>query len=209
MARQIWIPRAATFGAILLLASVQSPHAATPRGVTVGAQKFEFASPLSAQVELSVPSGWRAVKDFYGIPVTLLGPEPANMRKDPSSRRAVLQIIPAPRNARVPASDPAKISAKQLQAAGTSFAAGKKKWFYKMGIQKYQFRPTTTLKVSPALTLLKTSVDYQVGGRMLIENNFYGKIGSRFVQIKSVVPESENNQRHPEIQRVIASLRLK
>ena len=57
MARQIWIPRAGAIGAILLVATAQQPNAATPRGTTIGAQNFEFASLLSAQVELSVPSG--------------------------------------------------------------------------------------------------------------------------------------------------------
>lgn len=135
---------------------------------------------------VEVPENWREVKDFYGIPVTLLGPSVA------PKPRAVVQIIPT----EAPA---VEIKDDDAKAFGEKYAEGRKRW---VSEQKGE-----VLEILPGKLegkFLTAGVSYRLNKKSYLERTFYTSCPKKLFHLK-IVLNYENVSELAECEKIIRS----
>lgn len=139
-----------------------------------------------ARFEIRVPENWREVKDFYGIPVTLLGPSVA------PKPRVVIQIIPTD----LP---PATMNAKEAKNFGEKYAEGRRSWISQQDGEIYDILPGKFDR-----DRLIAGVSYRLNKKSYIERTHYINCKRRLYHLK-IVLNVENRDELPEAESVVRS----
>lgn len=136
--------------------------------------------------KIKVPEDWREVKDFYGIPVTLLGPSVS------PKPRAVIQIIPTD----LP---PAKMSESEAKVFGEKYAEGRKKWINDQSGEIYDILPGKFEK-----DRLIAGVNYRINQKSYLERTYYVNCRKRLFHLK-IILNFENRNELPESESIVRS----
>ncbi len=135
---------------------------------------------------VDIPENWREVKDFYGIPVTLLGPSVS------PKPRAVVQIIPT----EAPA---VKIKDDDAKSFGEKYAEGRKRWVAEQN--------GTVLEILPGKLdgkFLTSGVSYKINKKSYLERTFYTSCPKRLFHLK-IVLNFENESELAECEKIVRS----
>ena len=141
-------------------------------------EKFTF--------KVEVPETWREVKDFYGIPVTLLGPSL------PAKPRAVVQIIPT----ELP---PGKMNLQESVAFGIKYGEGRKKW-----ISEQQGELLELLPGKFENGRMTAGVSYRINQKSYLERTYYVNCRKNLFHLK-IVLNFENREQLPESETIVRS----
>lgn len=151
-------------------------HSVWSASVTWKDQKFS----------ISIPEGWREVKDFYGIPVTLLGPSVS------PKPRAVIQIIPTDATS-------VKISPADAKVFGEKYAEGRKKWIEEQKGEIYELLPGKFEK-----DRLSTGFSYRLNKKSYIERTTYINCPKKLYHLK-IILNFENRDQLNESENIVRS----
>lgn len=141
-------------------------------------EKFRF--------KVDVAESWRDVKDFYGIPVTLLGPSV------PAKPRAVVQIIPTD----LP---PGKMNLVESVAFGIKYGEGRKKW-----ITEQQGELLELLPGKFENGRMTAGVSYRINQKSYLERTYYVNCKKNLYHLK-IVLNFENREQLPESENIVRS----
>lgn len=135
---------------------------------------------------VDVPDSWREVKDFYGIPVTLLGPSVS------PKPRAVVQIIPTD----LP---PGKMNDVEAVAFGMKYGEGRKKWIAEQEGELLELLPG---KFEHGR--LTAGVSYRINQKSYMERTYYVNCKKRMFHLK-IVLNFENRDQLSESESIVRS----
>lgn len=145
------------------------------------ASSLSFAATHSWKSEkfnLNVPSEWQSMNDFFGIPVTFLGPQ---INKDP---RTVIQVIPTD-------AQPLKMEEKELTSFNSDFEKRKKDWLSKREGVLYGLLPASFEKFGKE-KMIVAGLSYKIGDASFIEKTYYINCPSKLYQLKLLVKLGES-----------------
>ena len=148
-----------------------------------------FAKAISwnkINFNVDVPESWREVKDFYGIPVTLLGPSVS------PKPRAVIQIVPTD----LP---PGKMDEKEAIGFGMKYGEGRTKWVAEQEGELLELLPG---KFEDGR--LTAGVSYRINQKSYLERTYYVNCKKRMVHLK-IVLNFENREQLPECESIVRS----
>ncbi len=135
---------------------------------------------------VDVPENWREVKDFYGIPVTFLGPSVS------PKPRAVVQIIPTE-------APSVKIKDDDAKSFGDKYAEGRKRWIAE---QKGELLEILPGKIDGKF--LKSGVSYRLNQKSYLERTFYTSCPKKLFHLK-IVLNFENEDELELCEKIIRS----
>jgi hypothetical protein len=121
---------------------------------------------------INVPSGWKEVKDLYGIPVTILGPVQ-------NQTRAVVQIIPTS----IKAID---IKPENAKGFGEKYAEGRKIWLKAQNGVMIELLAGRFDTLKDGSHMLYAGVSYQMNKKAFIERTFYISCPKNIFHLKIV-----------------------
>lgn len=139
-------------------------HAAWGNVISYGEHRFE----------ISYPADWKEVKDFFGIPVTLLGPFQKN------DARPVIQIIPTK-------TPPMKMTQEELLEFNKNYESGRKKWVGKNNGKLFEVEKAKLTEDKKGYKILSAGVSYQVNFKSYIEKTFYINCPKNLFNLKIVL----------------------
>ena len=128
---------------------------------------------------IDVPKSWQSPKDFYGFPVSLIGPE------TPAGRRTVIGITPAG------ASDDEKVfdqGDKDLKA----YIAGREAWLEQFDGKSISFDPYQKTKWNGIEEAHTLGYHYELPTGKFYERSLFVLCnGRRLIHIKTLVPTDQ------------------
>lgn len=143
---------------------------------------------------INVPSGWREVKDLYGIPVTIMGPVQ-------NKTRAVVQVIPTPLK-------DIDIKAENAKAFGEKYAEGRHKWLKAQNGKLIELLAGRFETLKDGSKMLYAGVSYQMNQKAFIERTFYVSCPKKIFHLK-IVQNFELVKDLPESEAIVRSFQCK
>ncbi|MFL5783562.1 MAG: hypothetical protein ACJ76H_03060 [Bacteriovoracaceae bacterium] len=150
---------------------------------------FVSAHPVEwndVKFSIDVPANWREVKDFYGIPVTLLGPSVS------PKPRAVVQIIPTDIS-------PEPMSETDAKAFGEKYSEGRKKWVAEQEGELLELLPGKFENGR-----LVAGVSYKLNQKSYLERTYYVNCKKRLFHLK-IVLNFENRDELSQSESIVRS----
>jgi hypothetical protein len=136
-------------------------------------EKFDFKE---GKVRFDLPTTWQAARNFFGVPLMLLGPQKGD-------RRPVISVVPT-------GIAGVSFDSASLKKDQEGYKKGRENWLTKLGGKSVEYYPYQNPKWKNTEEVHTIGYRYAVGEKEFSEMSYYVVCGGRLFQFKTVLSKT-------------------
>ena len=164
--------------------------------VTGGAQAWATSTSFNLSkgyVELNIPENWQTTKDFFGMPLQILGPME-------SGGRPVIAVTPTGI-----AVD--KMDGKVLGKDQKDYSAGREKWLAKYSGKSIEYFPYKEEKWPDGSVAHSIGYRYQIGANEFTERSYFVVCSGKLFHLKTLLRKAHESAYGSTVSGIVKSFR--